>query len=442
MRTGPYCIFLISFFLCGILAPPLCRAAEKPTVMTLSEGLKIATENSRLIKIASRGRDISSSDVLIARSRYLPTINASLSQTFLANQPVGVFGSLSIPEANRSSVSYGFDVRQVLYDFGERSSRYEAASQALDTAVLNIEQVKNIVALDFIVAYFDVLEAEKMELVGEREVERLTSHLAMARSLYKEGVITRNDLLQSEVRLSDAQQRLLTTTNLKAINASRLNNILSLPLKTPVRLVDPVGDPRCETELDNAWEISEKRRVELKSIDLEMKINDLEKDARRSEYFPRLYADGGYNYTKNDFMLHQDNWSFIVGLNINIFNGGSTRAEMAKIDYRREQILEQRRKLVDDIKLDVEKSYLEMKNAGERIRVTRDAVEQGEENLKINKVRYKEGIGTSTDVLDAITLLTTAETNHYRAVYEFRRAKGAFMYAIGLDLASEYREDK
>ena len=439
-------LLLPVFFLMWILMPVFCGAeapsgaGEGAAIMTLSQGLKLATENSRLIKIASRGRDVSSADVSIAFSRYLPSINASMSQTFLSNQLVAIFGPLSLPEANKSPFSYGFDVQQVLYDFGNRSSRYEAASAALDNATLNIDRVKNIVALDFIIAYFDLLETEKMELVGEREVERLISHLSMAQSLFKEGAITRNDLLQAEVRLSDAQQRLLTTTNLRAVNASRINNILSLPLKNPVRVADVTGEPRYEADLDKAWEIAEKQRIELQTIDRELKINELEKAARRSEYFPKIVADGGYNYTENRYLLHDENWTFTLGLNVNIFNGGITKAEIAKIDHQREQLLEQRQKLAEDIKLDVEKSWLDMKNSVERINVTRDAIKQGEENLKINKDRYREGVGTSTDVLDAITLLTIAETNDCRAEYELRRAQGAFMYAIGFDLASEYRE--
>lgn len=79
-----------------------------------------------------------------------------------------------------------------------------------------------------------------------------------------------------------------------------------------------------------------------------------------------------------------------------------------------------------------------MENAREKIQVTKDAVSQAEENLRINKIRYKEGIGTATDVLDAITLLTTAETNYYRAVYDFRRAQAGLMYATGSDLISSY----
>jgi OMF family outer membrane factor len=93
---------------------------------------------------------------------------------------------------------------------------------------------------------------------------------------------------------------------------------------------------------------------------------------------------------------------------------------------------------LDDIRLEVEKSYLDLKNAVEKIQVTKDAANQAEENLRIHKIRYEEGIGTSTDVVDAITLLTTAETNYYRAVYELRRAQAELQYAMGWDLVSTY----
>ncbi|WP_333652240.1 TolC family protein [Dissulfurispira sp.] len=98
-----------------------------------------------------------------------------------------------------------------------------------------------------------------------------------------------------------------------------------------------------------------------------------------------------------------------MGANLNIFSGGSTKAEVSKVRYKRERLFEQRNKLVDDIKLEVEKNYLDMKNAVEKIQVTKDAVGQAGENLRINKIRHEEGIGTATDVLDAITLLTMAE---------------------------------
>jgi outer membrane protein TolC len=274
--------------------------------------------------------------------------------------------------------------------------------------------------------------------VAEKEVERFESHLKVAQSLYAEGTITKNDLLQAEVMLSDAKQRLLTMKNRKAIDISRINTILARPINEDLQVVDVPMDISQGVELEKAWEMAEKQRREIKIIDHELKIIDLEKKAAKSEYYPKLFAQGGYNFTENRYQFPEGNWSVILGIDLNLFSGGSTKAEVSKVLHRREQLLEEKRKLMDDIKLEVEKSYLDLKNALEKILVTKGAANQAEENLRINKIKYEEGIGTSTDVIDAITLLTLAETNYCRALYELRRAQAELRYATGSDLVSVY----
>ena len=38
------------------------------------------------------------------------------------------------------------------------------------------------------------------------------------------------------------------------------------------------GEPRYEADIDKAWSIAEKQRIELKTIDSELKINESGKD--------------------------------------------------------------------------------------------------------------------------------------------------------------------
>ena len=413
-------------------------AEDTAGIITISEGLRLATDNNRLIKIASFNKDIASTDTLVARSRLLPSLNASFSQTYLAHQPGAVFGSQTAFLSQKDYLSYGINLYQTIYDFRANISRYEASKTALDVTKLDLVRIRNLVALDFINTYFDLLETEKMILVAQKEVERFEEHLKVAQSLYTEGVITKNDLLQAEVMLSDARQRLLTMKNMRSTTASKMNNILARPINAEVRVIDVPMNTSEALELEKAWKTAEAERSEIMIIDHELKILDLQETATKSEYYPKLFAQGGYNFTENRYQFPEGNWSLILGMNVNLFSGGSTTAEVSKVIYRREQLLEQKRKLVDDIKLEVEKSYLDLKNAIEKIQVTKDAASQAEENLRIQKIRYEEGIATSTDVVDAITLLTTAETNYCRAVYELRRAQAELQYAIGLDLVSTY----
>ena len=127
-------------------------------------------------------------------------------------------------------------------------------------------------------------------------------------------------------------------------------------------------------------------------------------------------------------------------MSVNLFSGGATKAEVARIRSQQDQVLKQRAKLVDDIKLEVQAYVLDLNNARERIQVNRGAADQAQENLRINRVRYDAGEGIATEVLDAVTLLTTAETNYIRAIYDFRRSEAGMYYAVGKDLREVYRQ--
>jgi outer membrane protein len=245
------------------------------------------------------------------------------------------------------------------------------------------------------------------------------------------------------VRLSDSRQRLLTAKTNRQINASRLNSALVRPLAEKVDVVDvketPPESEVTTSDVSKAWEEAEKERPEIRIVDETLKSLDLDEEAKRAEFYPKIVAVGSYDYTRNQYQTPQGNWAMTLGIGINLFSGGKTTAEVAKIRYQREKLLEQRKKLVDEVRLEVQKYILDARTARDRVAVTKDAVLQAEENLRINRVRYTEGVGTATEVLDAVTLLSVAETNHYRSVYDLAKSEIAVLYAVGKDLSEVYR---
>jgi outer membrane protein len=92
---------------------------------------------------------------------------------------------------------------------------------------------------------------------------------------------------------------------------------------------------------------------------------------------------------------------------------------------------EQQKDLNEQVRLDVQTAYLKIKETVDRIRATETAVTQGEENLRLNEERYKESVGTATDVIDAETLLTRTRVNYWTAVYDHQMAKAQMLWAIG-----------
>lgn len=435
MKYKTVIMFTVSFLTCAFVNSSYAE------ILTLSDGVRVAAENSRLVKISELDERISEADALIAKSPMLPSVNASVSQTYLSDQPGAIFGAQNVPTSEKDFLSYSLRIQQTLYDFRRNASRYEAGKMIVNTRKLDTVRSRNIAALDFITGYFDLLEAEKVLGVIQKEVEGLQSHLRNAESLYEEGVITKNDLLQADVRISDARQRLLTAGKVRAITASRLNNILARPLKTDFQVQDINGPSYNLSDLDieKAWEAAGKQRAEIEIVNETLEVLDLEKETKTAEYYPEFFIRGGYDYTENPYQLHEGNWSVILGVNVNLFSGGITKAGLMKIEQQKYKLLEQKDKLIEEIKLEVEKYMLDSGTARERIVVTENAVAQAEENLRINRVRFEEGVGTATDVLDAVTLLTTAETNYYRAVYDLRKAEAGVIYSTGQDLSEVYK---
>src|SRR5512143_635636 len=166
-------IALLLFSIVGLFFSEEMASAE---VLTLSEGLRLVTQNSRLIRISLGDEKISEADSWIEKSKLFPTVNAAASGTMLAHQPGAIFGDVSVPVSQKDFYAYSLNIRQTLYDFRENASRYGSAKMKVEARKLDTRRVRDLAAIEFAVIYFDILESEKMVYVAEKEVERVESH--------------------------------------------------------------------------------------------------------------------------------------------------------------------------------------------------------------------------------------------------------------------------
>ncbi len=406
--------------------------------LTLLDGLRIVTEQSRIVRIRQQEERMSQADTAIARARLLPSANVSFGETVLEHQPGVRVGSLSSPTAERSFYTYEFAVQQILYDFGGVSSLYKAAKLTEETKRLETKRTRNAIALGFSILYFDVLQSEKSIMVAEREIESLEAHVRVARELVEDGLITRNDLLQAEVRLADARQKLLSARNVRKINGAMANNMLTRPLSTPVEVVEPNRRQSALVPEEKAATIAEKQRPELQVVDATMRALQFEETARRSEYLPQFFAQGQYDYAKNKYVTYEGNAGITLLMKLDIFSGESTKAEVQKLQAAQSRLRIEGQRLADEIRLELQRYYLELANARERVTVAERAISQAEENLRITRLKYSEGVGTATDVTDAIALRALSETNYYGALYDWYRSEARYLHAMGKNLAEEY----
>lgn len=420
----------------SFLNPQVCE----DRLITISQGIALVLENNRLIKVALPDNNISFQDSLLARSALLPQLSAYVNKTFNSNAPGVMFGSSAIETGDKNPLNYGFDVYQTLFDFGKSLSNFKGSKELYKATQANTESVKRLATLEFIVSYFNVLEAERMILVFEKEVDSLNSYLNDMQELYEHGSVVENDLLPAKVKLADAKQRLIAARNNKEVVLARLNNILALPLKNKTRVQDILMSAPDFPDMDKAWDSALLLRPEITFYDDQIKASTLFEKAKAVENFPVVFADAGYSYQQNQYAVHEDNSSIELGAKMNLYDGGASFANLAKERAKQKKLNEQKGKLSEDIKFEIEDSHYGLKNACEKIAVAKEALSQADENVRFYRVKYNLGVATTTDVLEAINLQTKAQVNYCTADYEMKRSYAKLMYSIGLDLPLIYEK--
>lgn len=408
--------------------------------LTLQEGLQVVTGQGRDVAIARSDESIARDAVSLARAPWLPSIDAYARETWLYYQPGVKFGPTGIPAytSDDQFFTYGFKATQVLYDFGKTSSSVTAAKEGLRAREAGTLRARNRAALEFISAYFDLLEAGDVLKVAQEELTRYEAHRKDAEARFKSGVVTRNEVLQAEVMLADSKQRLLTAENNRALRASRINSLLLRPLSDPVDPSEIVGSPLGSITLEEAWAAAGTDNPDIRDLDARIRAKEASISSVQAEYLPTVYVSGGYEYSQNQYQLHEYNWTIIAGVNINLSAGGATGSRAAMARSEAWSLKLGREKHLDTVRLDVQSAYLELESSRQKIQVALTSVAQAEENLRLQRLRYREGVGTATEVLDAVALMTSAETNAWRANYGLKRAEAALLYSMGRDLAGAY----
>lgn len=427
------------FLLVAILVICSPGYAEK---LDLKEAIQLVLKEEASLKVKEYEEVISRYESATARSALLPKLELTVGGAILSHEPtarnVALGRPIEVPTSEKEFYTYSLTLRQLIFDFFGARTFYESKKVAEEIKQLELESLRNLVLYKFLKLYFDLKETERMIEVLEKEVERLEGHLRDAESLFQEGVITKNELLYTQVLLSDARQRLINAKNGRRLIISAINKMLGRNLNQELSFDDIKRKPEISEISDHYYDEALKNRIELRIIDKAKNQIELLKVAKKSDLYPKFFLEGKYTYTENRYQVYEGIGSLALGMTLNLFDGGKTRTELKILDLEQMKIRAEEKRIKEDIRLEIEKYYTDFKNAMERMKVMELSVKQAEENLRITKVRYKEGVGTGTEVLDAISALTLSETNYQRAYYDLLRAELGLNYATGKKLEEEY----
>ena len=411
------------------------QTAAAPHSLTLKDALGLAWKANPSLQVSRLEELIAGQDVVRARSGFLPKVKSDFNQTVYDQAtkirvPAGGT-SVSFPLTNNNFWYSKLSADQTIFDFWATPSRYQAAILGQGATRLDTAQTRDNIFLMVCQGYFRVLRGEKLIRVAEQEVVQFGDQLKDARNLHDFGVATYNDVLQAEVALADSQQRLITAKNDVTNAKSALNKLIGLPIPTPLSLAEEKELAVPPQNLTDASDLAVKQRSDLQAANSRIDQGAKNVTQAQAQHFPRLYAQAGHLWQPNFYYVNNSQWFAVFGLQWSLFNGLDTRAQVQQARDKVEQLKLKHQDLGEQVRLDVQTAYLAVNETADRIRVTEKAVSQAEENVRLNKERYREQVGTATNVVDAVTLLTRTRVNYFNARYDHQLAKAQLLWAVG-----------
>ena len=424
---------LLFLFGLSVGLPPLASAET----LTLSQAIEIALAANLTRKSSLEGIKAAAAAKKAQRSQFFPTFSTSYQYKYTDE------GESFIPlvTTSRTEFTFATTVTQPVFTGFALENRYALAGLGLNVAEVQEKLVRQDVSLQVKQAYFSLLKVQKLLDVARQTVKQIEAQKTVAENFYQVGMTPLNDLLQAQVELAMAAQSLIVARNNLEIARSNFNTILRRPIGDPVVLEDVLDDTPFTYDLAYCTAVAEKNRLEIKIADLKVAMAEKEIELVKGDYYPSVRLQGNYFRVGDDWdvnggdgVFDPDGWNITAVASWNFWQWGKTRHSVTEKRRKLAQARYSREEIKDRIRLEVKKAWLRTREAEENIKTVRKAIEQAEENFRINKERYKEQVATNTDVLIAQTLLSKTKSNYYRAVYDFQILKASLYRAIGREV--------
>lgn len=359
----------------------------------------------------------------VSKSGYLPgvSLNASANRTRTGSAP-------GVDQRN-----VGVTLSYLLYDFGSRSANLENARQLLAAASATQDSTVQTLFLAAVQSFYQV-QATLAALDAALESERAAKEsFAAAEARYNAGSATPADKLQAQTAYSQATlNRITADGNLKNAQGT-LANMLGLDANrnVPLATANTTAIPKeFEGDINALIEEARQRRPDLHAAAAQVKAAQASADAARAADRPTISLTASAD---RNTLAGIDTHGSSVGINLNvpIFSGFAptyrVRAAEAQTDARSAQ-LEQLRL---QVALDVWTAYQHLTTATQSLRTTADLLNSAEQSERVALGRYKAGVGSMLDVLNAQSALAGARQQRIQSTFDWNISRATLAQAMG-----------
>ncbi len=414
---------------CSVVSPRTAGGQELQDP-TLKEFVLQAIETHEMVQIADSEIRRAQADVKLAKSIFLPRLDANASYTIYDDDlSIELSPDESFVIRPRQDWTASIDLRQNLFT-GLRAFRArDIAKLNRDIADLDRWTTINNLTLDVARKFFDAVALAEWVELRKIVLEENENQLKVAERLFEVGENSVADVARWRAQVASAKQALTVAVGDAALARNRLARLVGTAdfgeLKSPGPIPIPAGT---EEELTtNAFS----QRPEMLTLIHQIEAAGLMVKFERGVWYPQLDATAQYFQQKSGFPAN-DWMSVTLNLRQQIFNGGITKAQVAKAreDLRLVELLEQTlRRTIED---QVDSASIGYQSASAVFDAARERTEASRLAYRQVERAYRVGEASTTDLLNATTEATDAETSQIVARVQREFQAISLRYAVGL----------
>jgi outer membrane protein TolC len=388
-------------------------------------------ENNLQIKIAEKNYQSAKADYNQSKSLFLPNITASHTGIVTTN-PLMAFGSklnqeiltasdfnpalLNDPKRTQNFATK-IEIQQPIINVDGIFGR-QAAKAKMEAYQLQTERTKEYLTLEINKAYMQLQLAYKAVNVLKKAETTTNANLKLVENYFKNGMLQKTDMLNIQVRVNEISNQLQYAKS----NVQNASDYLSFLLNEENTNKTYKPTDELETSItQSSFEVKiSKERKDIQAM--EKSVNAYERMFKSSKLsmLPRLNAFGSYElYDKNIIGMNANGYLVGAQLSWNVFDGLKTisKTEKARADFQKAEVENEQYKKQSQLELN--KTARQLKDAENKVNLSKLAYEQSQEAFRIRENRFKQGLEKTTDLLLSETQMAQKELDYLQAVFEY-----------------------
>jgi outer membrane protein len=408
---------------------PLSVYAQAPQPTTLDSAMVSAVDRHPTVVAAVEALRAAEARVVAARAGTAVAVTANVRAS------LGTVGTTGVPTGGDIATSHDVSVgaAYTLYDGGIRALQVAQAQAAVEAAQASLIAARQDVAIAAGQAYVNVLRAQRTVEVRDAALRSARAQVEQAEAFVRAGTGARADVIRAQATAATADADLVTARGQVEITAVQLRSAMAVPVVQALTVAEPVAPVLVVIVPSDAASQAVRDRSEVRRLDAD--VRSAQAALRIAEiqagFLFTVSAGGVVQVSPNP---GQVGWSVGANASFPVLNGGAARAEVTAARANLAATQARREATVLQVQTQAYQAAAGARDTNARVEATRVSVTAAEESLRVAEGRYRAGVGTLLEVLDAQTLATTARINAVQALYDMHLAIVNLQYSLGQPL--------